>query len=74
MSRNPILLAYCVAEDARHAIKPSSPIEEVAAGLAAALDAMADKIDNGPTFPLPPSVISALVREQAEDLREFRDE
>lgn len=27
----------------------------------------ADLVDRGPTFPLPPSVISALLRERAED-------
>jgi hypothetical protein len=40
----------------------------IAAGIAAALRVMADEIDRGPTFPLPPSVISALVRERAEGL------
>jgi hypothetical protein len=40
----------------------------VAAGTAAALRVMADEIDRGPTFPLPPSVISALVRERADGL------
>lgn len=40
----------------------------VAAGAAAALRVMADEIDRGPTFPLPPSVISALVRERADTL------
>lgn len=39
-----------------------------AAGAAAALRVMADEIDRGPTFPLSPSVISALVRERAERL------
>lgn len=38
----------------------------VAACAAAALRVMADEIDRGPTFPLPPSVISALVRERAD--------
>lgn len=42
--------------------------EIVAACVAAALQVMADEIDRGPTFPLPPSVISALVRERAERL------
>lgn len=42
--------------------------EIVAAGVAAALRVMADEIDRGPTFPLPPSVISALVRERADGL------
>lgn len=37
-------------------------------GIAAALRVMADEIDRGPTFPLPPSVISALVRERADAL------
>jgi len=40
----------------------------VSAGVAAALRVMADEIDRGPTFPLPPSVISALVRERADGL------
>jgi hypothetical protein len=34
----------------------------------AALRDMADRIDRGPTFPVPPSVISALIRERADDL------
>lgn len=34
--------------------------------ISAALRDMADLIDRGPTFPLPPSVISALVRERAD--------
>lgn len=42
--------------------------EIVSAGVAAALQVMADEIDRGPTFPLPPSVISALIRERAEGL------
>lgn len=35
---------------------------------AALLRDMADRIDRGPSFPLLPSVISALVRERAADL------
>jgi hypothetical protein len=35
---------------------------------AAALRVMADEIDRGPTFPMPPSVVAALVRERAERL------
>lgn len=50
----------------------------LSAGIAAALRVMADEIDRGPTFPLPPSVISALVRERADGLdagvRMSRDE
>lgn len=46
--------------------------EEIVQALKAArrneLLAAADQIDRGPTFPLPPSVISALVRERAADL------
>ena len=42
--------------------------EIVSAGVAAALRVMADEIDRGPTFPLPPSVISSLVRERADRL------
>lgn len=39
-----------------------------AMGIAAVLELVADDIDSGPTFPIPPSVISALVREKAQDL------
>jgi hypothetical protein len=48
----------------------ADPAEDdvAAAGIAAALRVMADEIDCGPTFPLPPSVISALVRERADGL------
>jgi hypothetical protein len=45
----------------------------VAAAVAAALRVMADEIDRGPTFPLPPSVISELVRERASGLVEGSD-
>lgn len=40
----------------------------VGACVAAALRVMADEIDRGPTFPIPPSVVSALVRERADGL------
>jgi hypothetical protein len=40
----------------------------VGAGLAAALRKMADEVDNGPTFPIPPSVVAQLIRERADDL------
>ena len=40
--------------------------EIVAAGLVVAIRALADFVDNGPTFPLPPSVIAALIRERAD--------
>jgi len=43
-----------------------------AAVAAAALRVMADEIDRGPTFPLPPTVISALVRERADALEADR--
>lgn len=36
--------------------------------VAAALRGMADEIDRGPAFPLPPTVISALIRERADTL------
>lgn len=39
-----------------------------ALGIAAVLDLVADDIDRGPTFPIPPSVISALLREKAQGL------
>lgn len=42
--------------------------EIVGAGVRAALRVMADEIDHGPTFPMPPSVISALLRERADGL------
>jgi hypothetical protein len=42
--------------------------EIVSAGVAAALRVMADEIDRGPSFPLPPSIISTLVRERADRL------
>ncbi len=35
---------------------------------AQALREAADLIDRGPTFPMPPSVLSALLRERADDL------
>ncbi|MEU0081385.1 hypothetical protein ABZY58_26085 [Micromonospora tulbaghiae] len=35
---------------------------------AALLRDFADLIDRGPTFPLPPSVLSAMARERADDL------
>lgn len=35
---------------------------------AEALREMAERIDRGPTFPVPPSVISALVRERADSI------
>lgn len=38
-------------------------------GVAAVLAEVADQIDRGPTFPIPPSVISELVRERVADLR-----
>ena len=43
--------------------------EAIAAGLAAVLDLMADEIDRGPTFPMPPNIISELVRERAADIK-----
>lgn len=47
---------------------------EVAPGFAAqALREMADLVDRGPTFPLPPSVISALIRERADELERGDD-
>lgn len=46
--------------------------EIVAAGIAVALRMMADEIDRGPTFPLPPAVISQLIRERADRLAPVR--
>jgi hypothetical protein len=37
------------------------------AGAIQALREAADHVDRGPTFPMPPSIISALLREQADD-------
>ena len=48
--------------------QPDNTRQWVAAGVAAALRVMADEVDRGPTFPLPPSVISALIRERADRL------
>lgn len=42
--------------------------EIIGACLAAGLRVMASEIDRGPTFPLPPGVISELVRERAARL------
>jgi hypothetical protein len=65
------VLACDAAPCFEHAVAAAnSVVDEVSPFIAAdALDDMADRIDNGPTFPLPPSVISALVRERAADLR-----
>lgn len=38
-------------------------------GIAAVIDLLADDVDAGPTFPIPPSVVSALLREKAADIR-----
>lgn len=51
---------------ARSAMSDSGGVLEEA--IAAALRVMADEIDQGPTFPLPPSIISTLVRERADRL------
>jgi hypothetical protein len=51
---------------ARGAMSDSGGVLEEA--VAAALQVMAEEIDRGPTFPLPPSVISELVRERAAGL------
>jgi hypothetical protein len=40
----------------------------VAAGLVVAFRLLADLVDNGPTFPMPPSIISALIRERADQI------
>lgn len=40
--------------------------------VAAALRGIADEIDRGPTFPMPPTVISALIRERADTLEASR--
>ncbi len=51
---------------ARDAMSDSGGVLEEA--MAATLRVMADEIDGGPSFPLPPSVISQLVRERADRL------
>jgi hypothetical protein len=53
------------------AVDPGVQVEQ-APTAAAALRAMADEIDRGPTFPVPPSVISALIRERADALEADR--
>lgn len=40
-----------------------------ALGIAEVIDLLANDIDAGPSFPLPPSVLSALLREKAADIR-----
>lgn len=40
--------------------------EIVAAGVVVTMRMLADVVDNGPTFPMPPSVLSALLRERAD--------
>lgn len=40
--------------------------EIVAAGVVVTMRMLADFVDNGPTFPMPPSVLSALIRERAD--------
>jgi hypothetical protein len=56
-------------EIARDDMTAAAPIL-LAAGAVDALRDMADRIDRGPTFPLPPSVISALIRERADEIAE----
>lgn len=42
---------------------------KLAAAVAAALRTMADIVDRGPTMvPMPPSIISTLIREQVDDI------
>lgn len=57
-------LSECPCEGCAH-----SAVTAIGRAIAEGLEDMADAIDKGPTFPLPPSVISALVRERAADLR-----
>lgn len=59
-------MSDAMIDAAREAMSASGGVLEEA--LAAGLRVMADEIDRGPSFPLPPSVISALVRERADGL------
>jgi len=64
---------FYIETDARWLL---SEVDRLRADLAAAnvsaataLTQFADLIDRGPTFPLPPSVFSAMARERADDIR-----
>jgi hypothetical protein len=52
--------------------EPDDTHRWVAGVAAATLRVMAEEIDRGPTFPMPPSVISELVRERAAGLTDVR--
>lgn len=71
MAVHPMVVAYIDSHDALD-VRPGVPAptfqQRCAHGLAAALRMMADEIDRGPTFPLPPAVISQLIRERADSL------
>lgn len=58
--------AFDAAGRAGEVFGPSDAV--VAAGVVAALRGMADLVDSGPTFPMPPSIISALIRERADQI------
>ena len=62
--------AVCFAcADEANALLPV--VERFAAEqVAAAYDDFADLIDRGPTFPMPPSIFSAMAHERAEDIRQ----
>ncbi len=55
-------------EGIRRAIETAAP--HIAAQV---LRDAADLVDRGPTFPMPPSIISALLRERADDLAKGAD-
>jgi hypothetical protein len=57
-----LLLAIPDSED-----RVTTVAEALAAERARALRDFADLIDRGPTFPLPPSIFSAMARERADD-------
>ena len=60
--------AMITAAQAATECDPAECDECMGRAVAAALHVMADEIESGPTFPIPPSVISALVRERADGL------
>lgn len=67
MAVHPMVKAYRDARDDINVLT-EYPSRRYAYGLAAVLRMMADEIDRGPTSPLPPAVISQLIRERADSL------
>lgn len=56
--------AECPCEDCE-----TDAVNAITRAIAETLEDMAERIDNGPTFPMKPGVIAQLVRERAADIR-----